>query len=88
MDGALHNNSSLLEIPSVAISRFVERPIVDVINFIDLTLWTGWTSEPCTSAYDEHLLTLQIRTYFPVGIARFDKEVAISRSFQFENLRE
>ena len=88
MDGAPHNNSSLLPILLVILSSLFEWPVVDVPFFVELTLWSGWTSEPCTSAYNEPLLTLQIRPYSPAGIARFDKEVAISSSFKFENLRE
>ena len=88
MDGAADNNSSLLKILFVILSSFVEQPVVGVTPFVELTLWSGRASEPCTSAYYEPLLTLQIRPYSPVGLARFETEVAISSSFKFENLRE
>ena len=88
MDDAPHNNSFLLEIIFIILANFVERPVVDVQPFAELTLWSGRASEPCTSASNEPLLTLQIREYCPVELARFDKEVAISCSFQLKNLGE
>ena len=96
MDCALHNNSSLPPILFAIVASFVELPIVDVVIysaivdvfrvFAELILWTGRASESCTAAPYEPLLTLQIGAYCPVDFARFDKEVAISLAFQFENL--
>ena len=88
MDDALDNNSSLLPILLVILSSFVELPVVDVKSFSELTLWSGWALESCTSASYEPLPTLQTRPYSPGDRARFDEEVAISSSFKFENLRE
>ena len=88
MDGALHNNSSFIEILFTILSSFVEFPVFVAKLFVDLSLWTGWASEPCTSAPNEPLPTFQIRPYSPVDLSGFDKEVAIIVSFQFENLRE
>ena len=79
MDSAANNNSSLQQtIPTL--SSFDELP--------DVEIGTGWASESSTSATDELFLTVQIRPYCPAAPARFDKEVAISSSFQLENLGE
>ena len=87
MGGAGYNNSSFLKILLVILSSFVELPVVGVKPFVELTLWTGWASEPCTAAHNEPLLTVQIWAYCPVGWVKVrDKEVAISWAFQFENL--
>ena len=84
MDSAANNNSSLQQtIPTL--SSVDELPVVAIGAFVDLT---GWASESSTSATDEHFLTVQIRPYCPAAPARFDKEVAISSSFQLENLGE
>ena len=91
MDTALHNNSSLLPILFVILASFVERPVVDVGLFVELTLWAGWASESSTSASNEPFLRpfiiLQVRPYPPVELSG-DKEVAISCSFQLKNLGE
>ena len=78
MEGAAHNNSSLLPIFFAILSSFVEWPVVTIKPFAELTLWTGRASEPCTAASDEPFLTGQIRAYSPAGMpragtARFDK---------------
>ena len=61
MDGALDDNSSLLPFfLLVILSSFVERPVVALKQFAELTLWAGRASEPCTAAPNEPLLTLQV----------------------------
>ena len=58
MDFALDNNSSLLPILLVILASFVQRPVVDVKPFAELTLWTGRASEPCTAAPNKPFLAL------------------------------
>ena len=58
MDRALQNNSSLLPNLFVILSSFVERPVVFIKPFAELTLWAGRASEPCTAAANEPFLTL------------------------------
>ena len=50
MDGAVHNNSSLLPIHYMIFSSLVECPIVLIEPFVDLILWVGHTSGPIASA--------------------------------------
>ena len=84
MDSAANNNSSLLPILLLILSSFVELPVALIEAFVELTLWSGRTSESSTSADNEFFLSIQIRAYCPA--APIDKEVAISSSFQLENL--
>ena len=86
MDGAPDHYSSLHPILLVILSSFVERPVVGAKSSAELTLRTGGALEPCTAAANEPLFTGQIWPYWPVDFARFDKEVANKRAFQFENL--
>ena len=83
MDTALHNDSTLLPI-----SSFLEFPVVLIVLSAKLTLWTCRASGSSISANNVPCLTLQVWTYCPENRPRFDKEVAIIRAFQFENLRE
>ena len=83
MDGAVYNNSSLLPIFFFILSSLVEWPVTAIAP--------GCTFEPSTCTLNVHapFLTIQIWPYRPwwwCHHARFDKEVAVSISFQFENL--
>ena len=49
MDGAVHNNPSLLPILFLILSSLVECPIV-AIFVVGLILWVGHTSGPIASA--------------------------------------
>ena len=88
MDTALHNDSSLLPIKFAILNGFVEFPVVLIEPSVELTLWTCRASGSGISAPNVPFLTLQVWTYIPESPPRFDKEVAIIRAFQFENLRE
>ena len=98
MNRTLDNNSTLLPLLFVILTGFVERPVVDSLLSVELTLWVCWASQTCAAALNVPgppnfpLCPLKVWPNWParqafVGSARFDKEVAIS-SFQFENLRE
>ena len=88
MDGAPHQNSSRLKVLFVILSSIVESPVLDVILFVELTLWAGRASEPCAAAHNEPSLAIKVRPYCPVAPARFNKEEAARSSLLFEDLRE
>ena len=73
MDGALHNNSSLLKITHFGPN--IETPVVDLRqSSVNLTLWCCWASEPRTTTLKVHLITIQVWAYCPGAISY--KEVA------------
>ena len=60
MDGALHNNSSLLPIFVGIIFGFVERPLIEVGTFAELVPWMRRASLPCTPTADVPFGSFQV----------------------------